>query len=54
MSPQQRRIQFRNARIVLPEGIRTGSVVIEDGKIVDVDSGNDVQADESSIARACT
>jgi dihydroorotase len=39
------RTLFRNARVVLTDSVRTGSVLIEDGKILDVDAGSSVQAD---------
>lgn len=40
------RTLFRNAQVVLPGQVRTGSVLIEDGRIVDVDAGEAVTADE--------
>ena len=41
------RTLFRNAHIVLPEGVRVGSLIIEDGRILDVDCGEHGSADES-------
>ncbi|TWU36598.1 Dihydroorotase [Novipirellula aureliae] len=41
------RTLFRNARIVLPQFILDGSVLVEDGKIVDVDAGELANADET-------
>lgn len=38
---------FRNASIVLPQEVRLGAVVVEDGRIIDVDAGDNVGADES-------
>jgi dihydroorotase len=38
---------FRNAHIVLPDEVRQGSVVVDEGRIVDVDAGTHVSADES-------
>jgi dihydroorotase len=38
---------FRNAQIVLPDDVRLGSVIVEDGKVIDVDSGTHVSADKS-------
>ncbi|TWU42322.1 dihydroorotase [Novipirellula artificiosorum] len=40
------RILFQNANLVLADSIREGSLVTEDGKIVDIDAGSHVQADE--------
>lgn len=40
------RTLFQNANVVLADSVRTGSVLIEDGKIMDVDAGSHVQADE--------
>ncbi|NNE00199.1 MAG: dihydroorotase [Pirellulaceae bacterium] len=40
------RILFRNADVVLPNSVRTGSVLIEDSKILDVDAGDSIQADQ--------
>ncbi|GAA5508319.1 dihydroorotase [Novipirellula caenicola] len=40
------RTLFQNANVVLPDSVRTGSVLVEDGKILDVDAGSHVQADE--------
>ncbi|QDT08148.1 dihydroorotase [Planctomycetes bacterium K23_9] len=39
------RTLFRNAEVVLPSEVRRGSVLIEDGKILDIDAGENVQAD---------
>jgi len=39
------RTLLRNAQIVLPNEVRTGSVVFENGTILDVDAGETVQAD---------
>lgn len=39
------RTWFRNARIVLAEEVRQGSLVIESGRIVEVDAGDNVTAD---------
>ena len=41
-----KRTLFRNANIVLPEEVRAGSVLIENGIILDVDAGSAVQADQ--------
>jgi len=41
------RILFRNARIVLTQFIFDGSVLVEDGKIIDVDAGELATADET-------
>ena len=41
-----KRTLFRNANIVLPEEVRAGSVLIENGIILDVDAGSTVQADQ--------
>lgn len=41
-----KRTLFRNASVVLPDEVRAGSVLIEDGIILDVDAGAAVQADE--------
>ncbi len=40
---------FRNAHIVLPDDddVRVGSVIVEDGRVIDVDSGTNVNADKS-------
>ncbi len=40
------RTLFQNANVVLADSVRTGSVLVEDGKIMDVDAGSHVQADE--------
>ncbi|TWU17486.1 Dihydroorotase [Novipirellula galeiformis] len=40
------RILFRNANVVLADSVRPGSVLIEEGKILDVDAGPNVQADQ--------
>lgn len=40
------RTLFRDARVVLPGQVRSGSVLIEDGRIVDVDTGGAITADE--------
>lgn len=37
---------FRNASLVLPEEIRVGSLVVQDGILLDIDSGPNVTADE--------
>ncbi|MCO8124905.1 dihydroorotase [Stieleria sp. TO1_6] len=39
------RLLFRNAAVVFPDQVRTGSVLVDDGKILDVDAGA-VSADE--------
>ena len=39
------RTVFRNATLVLPNDVRFGSLVVEDGKIVDTDPDTQVQAD---------
>ncbi len=41
------RTLFRNANVVLPDGVRLGSVLIEDSQIVDVDAGTAVQFDQA-------
>lgn len=41
------RILFRNARIVLVDDVRSGSVLTEDGKILDVDASMGVATDET-------
>ncbi|MCH1439828.1 MAG: hypothetical protein L7W43_09235 [Rubripirellula sp.] len=38
------RTLFRNANVVLPDEVREGSVLIENGIILDVDAGSAVQA----------
>lgn len=40
------RILYRNANIVLPDSIQNGSLLAEDGKIVDIDAGPDATTDE--------
>ncbi|TWU57825.1 dihydroorotase [Rubripirellula reticaptiva] len=40
------RTVFRNAEVVFHDGVRTASVVVENGRILDVDGGSNVQADE--------
>ena len=40
------RTLFRNANVVLPDEVREGSVLIENGIILDVDAGSAVQADQ--------
>ena len=40
------RCLLQNARVVHPTGVRHTSVLIDDGKIIDVDAGNHVRADE--------
>ena len=40
------RILFRNANVVLPTSVRTGNVLIQDNQILDVDAGENVQADQ--------
>jgi len=42
-----KRTLFRNAHVVLPDQVRLGSVLIQDGTILDVDSGPNVTADQS-------
>ncbi|MEM8666878.1 MAG: dihydroorotase [Planctomycetota bacterium] len=39
------RCLFRDAQVVLPNEVRRGSVLVEDGRIVDVDAGESVSAD---------
>ncbi len=39
------RTLFRNARVVLPQGVRTASVLVDDGVILDVDAGPHAEAD---------
>lgn len=46
MSEAVKRTLFRNANVVLPEEVRAGSVLIENGIILDVDAGSTVQADQ--------
>jgi dihydroorotase len=41
------RTLFRNAQIVLPSEVRNGSVLVENGRIIDVDAGTGVGASES-------
>ena len=41
-----KRTLFRNAHVVLPGEVRAGSVLIENGIILDVDAGSAVQADQ--------
>ena len=45
MSEAATRTLLRNANVVLPSEIRVGSVLIEDGIILDIDAGSNVQAD---------
>lgn len=40
------RTLFQNANVVLPDQVRTASVMIENGRIVDVDAGSSVGADQ--------
>ena len=40
------RTLFKNASIVLPDSVAVGSVLVEDGKILDVDASPDAAADE--------
>ncbi len=40
------RTLFRDANVVLPDSLRKSSVLIEDGRIIDVDAGNHVTVDE--------
>ena len=40
------RLLFKHANVVLPHLVRAGSVLIEDGKILDVDAGDHAAADE--------
>ena len=47
MSQDRTRTLFRDAHLVLADEIRCGSVVIEGGRITDVDSGNHVRVDET-------
>ncbi len=47
MPKESYRTLFRNAHVVLPDQVRIGSVVVEAGRIVDVDAGANVDADES-------
>ena len=47
MAQEPTRILFRDAHIVLTDEVRVGSVVVEDGRITDVDSGNTVRVDET-------
>lgn len=47
MPRESHRTLFRNAHIVLPDQVRVGSVIIEDGRILDVDAGANAVADES-------
>ncbi len=44
LAPMNRTL-IKNAHVVLPDSTRAGSVLIEDGKIIDVDAGNQVTAD---------
>lgn len=39
------RTLFRNASLVLADSVRTGSIVVEAGKIIDIDAGDQVTAD---------
>ena len=39
------RTLFRNASLVLTDSVRTGSLVVEAGKIIDIDAGDQVTAD---------
>lgn len=41
------RTLFRNARVVLPDEVRVGSVLIEDSRIVDVDAGANARFDQA-------
>jgi dihydroorotase len=41
------RTLFRNAQVVLSDEVRLGSVLIQDGTILDVDAGSNVAADQS-------
>ena len=41
------RLCFQNANIVTPESVRTGSVIVEDGRILDVDAGDLVSVDQT-------
>lgn len=47
MPQNTHRTLFRNAQIVLPDQVRVGSVLIEDGRILDVDAGASRTADET-------
>ena len=47
MSVDTTRTLFRNAQVVFPDQVRTASVLIEDGKILDVDAGDTVRTDET-------
>ena len=40
------RILFHDAQVVLPHEVRTGSVLIQDGRILDIDAGDHVTADQ--------
>lgn len=41
------RTLFRDANLVLPGAVRAGALLIEDGRILDVDCGLDVKADQT-------
>ncbi len=41
------RTLFQNANLVLPTDVRVGSLLVEDGRIVDVDAGKNVAVDET-------
>ena len=40
------RILFRDAQVVFPDRVSTASVAVEDGRIIDVDAGPHVNADQ--------
>ncbi len=40
------RTVFRDASVVFPSGVRKASVVVEDGRIIDVDGGANIQVDQ--------
>ena len=47
MSKADTRTLFRNAQVVFPDQVRTGSVLIENGTILDVDAGENANADRT-------
>ena len=41
-----KRTLFRNAHVVLPDAVRSGSVLIEGSRILDVDAGENARHDQ--------
>ena len=46
MAVMTQRTLFRNTSIVLPQEVRVGSLLVENGKILDIDAGSTAAADE--------